>query len=755
MKPSFSVYCIQTLAALSITMAVPVHAGEYTSDISGPDVSLNTGSLVIPDMGNPGLETGGNLTISGGSVSTGNGEISIGGGSLILPGTGTGDITIGNTTIGKFNINGGNVLLPSKGSMSINTLTIEGGGSLTAGVDGSLDVDTMRILSGSAEFNGNLGGSNIHIKHLTIYNDSSLKCQGITMAQDAGSTLQLINATLSQMGYNVDVNAGNTFGAEGNSHLATNSLNMTQGSNLQLAVNSVNNMEGSAVLTTTGELSMGDVTLDLQGVEYLLEGRYKLLTRTEGTNLDTSNWTINGADAKQLSWENGTLYYTSGANYNRDAKTIDDLEEILGNLIIDGDEITLEGFVKAVEEALEGSTGHIVINRGGIHISGAGELDGHIIFNGNLKDIRKLFIEKDVTNITIDLVGGSENENNVDISDGKEVEVDSLSGKGGMKKTGKGKMVIHGNGHDVGGTLAIQEGQMILDAEPEAGEARNDDATQIRDLAVGNDEDKETELSVGKNARVEGETMSVDGSQAVVTNEGSMNFTDEVLVTKGHLDNNGSISKVTMNGGKISGSGSFAGLDMKGGKLVVGNSPGLQTYTKDAALTQGSVVFSVADTKTAATADTHGWNAAAYSTIDMGGNALTLGGDIRFVLEIGGDALLILTADEGATLTLNLNLIQNIADESLTLGDAEFAALLGNTTIIITEDADGLTDSTRAMAGKDITAMLSNASYAYSDNTLTFSGTLTYNSNLLIPEPATATLSLLALAALAARRRRQ
>ena len=207
--------------------------------------------------------------------------------------------------------------------------------------------------------------------------------------------------------------------------------------------------------------------------------------------------------------------------------------------------------------------------------------------------------------------------------------------------------------------------------------------------------------------------------------------------------------------GTVSGSGSFAGLEMVSGVLIVGNSPGLQTYTEAVELTKGSVIFSLADADHAATAETAGWDAEAYSTINMSGNALTLGGDVRFILEIGGSALETLVAAEGAILTFNLKLIQNIAADSLTLGESEFAALLRNTSIIITSDANGLSDNTSFLSGKDITAMLSNAAYAYDGNTLTFSGTVTYNSSLIIPEPTTATLSLLALASLAIRRRRK
>ncbi|MBR4310992.1 MAG: hypothetical protein IKT79_08175, partial [Akkermansia sp.] len=503
-----------------------------------------------------------------------------------------------------------------------------------------------------------------------------------------------------------------------------------------------------------------NIAFDLTGTEYLVAGDYKLLTRTEGFNYDISGWTLNGVSADKLRWENGTLYYTGGHDWNHgvtDDDDISDLEEILGNLIINGGDVTLEVVVQAIQDAVDAGfghgQGHIVINRGGIHISGAGDLDGHIIFNGDLKYIRKLFIEKDITNIKIELGGSSAAQNIVDVGGEYTVEIDELSGDGSMSKTGEGEMVIHGKGHKVGGTLEVQEGSLTFSVGN--GATDNEAETEINELVVGNKEDKNAKVKVDKDTKVKGNKLHLDGKNAVVTNEGTMEFSGEVKVEDGHLDNQGHISKVTMEGGTVSGSGTFDGLEMNGGELIVGNSPGLQLFTDVVALNEGMVIFSLSDASLAATADTHGWDSAAYSTMDLGGNALTLGEDVNFVLEIGGHALESLVAMDGATLTFSLNLIQNIDSGSLTLDEEAFAVLLDNTKIVITADSEGLFDEAMQLAGMDITEMLSNAKYSYEGNNLVFSGTVINDGSLTIPEPATATLSLLALAALAARRRRK
>lgn len=108
--------------------------------------------------------------------------------------------------------------------------------------------------------------------------------------------------------------------------------------------------------------------------------------------------------------------------------------------------------------------------------------------------------------------------------------------------------------------------------------------TEVHELVVGNKKDKEAKVKVDKDTKVKGNKMQVNGLHAVVTNNGTMEFTEEVKVKNGHLDNQGSISKVTLEGGKVSGSDTFAGLEMLGGELVVGNAPGLQTYSDDVEL---------------------------------------------------------------------------------------------------------------------------------------------------------------------------
>ncbi len=197
-------------------------------------------------------------------------------------------------------------------------------------------------------------------------------------------------------------------------------------------------------------------------------------------------------------------------------------------------------------------------------------------------------------------------------------------------------------------------------------------------------------------------------------------------------------------GGTLKGSGSMGAAEVQG-TLVVGNSPGAPTFAGDLTLYSGSeTVFSIAGLDTPATATLNGWESGAYSQITItDGGSLTLQDGARFTIEFGGDVL----AEIGGCqdFTFDVTLVK-AGEGSITLGDIELSQLLDNTDFLISPDA------LAGGAGWSLEYDRNNIAYSVQDNgsTLHLAGTAR-----LVPEPATATLSLLALAALAARRRRR
>ena len=211
------------------------------------------------------------------------------------------------------------------------------------------------------------------------------------------------------------------------------------------------------------------------------------------------------------------------------------------------------------------------------------------------------------------------------------------------------------------------------------------------------------------------------------------------------LDNNGVINAkaVVEQGGTLKGSGSLGATEVQG-TLVVGNSPGAPTFAGDLTLYSGSeTVFSIAGLDTPATATLNGWESAAYSHITITNGSLTLQDGARFTIEFGGALL----AEIGGCQDFSFDLtLVNAGEGAITLGDAALTLLLDNTDFLISPDA--------LAGGKGWSVEFDRSNMAYSvqanGSELHLVGTAR-----LVPEPATATLSLLALAALATRRKRK
>lgn len=256
-----------------------------------------------------------------------------------------------------------------------------------------------------------------------------------------------------------------------------------------------------------------------------------------------------------------------------------------------------------------------------------------------------------------------------------------------------------------------------------------------------------TKVTVGSETR--------EGTLTVVTNSTLQNegaVKSDNLIVKGTLDNNGTISASTtvQDGATLKGSGTMGQTLLSAGStFIVGNSPGATTFMGDLVVESGSSLkFSVSGLENAADAGHKGWESLTYSQIVVKGEeaAVTLSESADIVIAFGGSELF----SAGAELHS-----EQVTEFALTLisggmenATVDFAALMSHTTFTITDEAAGLPV---AANGTSWYINVTDAAYNIVGNDLVLSGNLHITRT---PEPATATLSLLALAALAARRRR-
>lgn len=615
-----------------------------------------------------------------------------------------------------------------------------------------------------------LGGGLFRLEYGAI-----LQTGGFIATADSDAQMWMVDSALNSTGYDVSFGSGNGFVVGGSNLLSANNFNMQEGSYMSFDLRAQYLSKSS--LMVNANMSINGLDIVIMNADIMAAGKYKLLTLEDETLYDIDNWnddikSVTGVDASSLNWENGTLYYTSTNNWiisvtedssiNQDTTgadivisngaTVEITTNHQGHQNCDnpkhgsrpdylGQNNAKPTHDNSVNKPYhhDAGDGNIVIVEGAAHIRDNGQFAGVLSFRGNKNEERYLYAEKNLNVPYIVVQTDSDAASYLHIKEGCNLETEGIVGAGNIVKQGAG--VLELNGYDNNETSSLYFGCLGV----EEGTVRIENGSQAY-IASSEIDGRNTSsiLQVGKDATMTGERITVIGDNSTLHNDG------KIVMDEG----------VTVNGGIVKGCGSFPSLTMNGGTLIVGNSPGQQVFLGDVTMKDCSVVFSLAEASSLATHDMYGWDASVNSVIDMGGNALTLSETVNFVLEIGGDALERLVTKTGNTLAVEMILIQNIG--ALNTEPENMATIFDNLTVIITKDVDGLSKELQSLAGKDITESLSLCQYQLVSaketsgvSNLVFSATLTNNGSLTVPEPSSATLSLIALACLAARRKRK
>lgn len=219
-------------------------------------------------------------------------------------------------------------------------------------------------------------------------------------------------------------------------------------------------------------------------------------------------------------------------------------------------------------------------------------------------------------------------------------------------------------------------------------------------------------------------------------------------------------------GGLLKGSGNFGKVVLAAGStLMVGNSPGVQSYQGELEVHSAELLYTIDDAVSWmnwAKEGQEGWGSGTYSTIKMNGNALTLENpDFTFAL---GERILQRCAGkaledalgEAFTITLDLQLFTGVN----TMAN-EYEVFSGYNTTYADNTTFKLSDDDENLVAKGLTADITAEGLRYYLSgkdlymTTKLNVMLAKAANDNVPEPATSTLSLLALAGFCARRRRK
>ena len=384
---------------------------------------------------------------------------------------------------------------------------------------------------------------------------------------------------------------------------------------------------------------------------------------------------------------------------------------------------------KTVKERKQVTTGNLRLMDGTVSLVDAtgttaefdkgGSVEGIVSFESSVKSginaARKLSVQRNNASVGELAVKTNEGTNTLEVAKDKKLTIGKLSGEGNLNKTGAGAAEVT-DAVTLNGEIRVKEGDFIF--------GQNVVLTDKTVLTVSN----------GANVQgKEGQALSLSITSGVQVNDGVLTLT------------------TTITGGTLKGSGSFANVTVDGGTLIVGNSPGLQTYTGNLDVNAGDIVFSVSDWGAAATDQLKGWSNDAYSNLKLNGtNELTFGDAANLKFAVGGEALATLLGGTGA---FSMDIATGLGNGEEYFNSELLKQLALATTFYVADEEGAFTNGAGLDAGADLTSRIYNLTYNLKDGgVLSLSGSFEQQ---VVPEPTTGTLSLLALASLAARRRRK
>ena len=324
--------------------------------------------------------------------------------------------------------------------------------------------------------------------------------------------------------------------------------------------------------------------------------------------------------------------------------------------------------------------------------------------------------------------------NTIDVTKGGELVVEQITGGQNLTKTGEGALEIKGGTHT--GGMDIQQGDVV-------------NSGNLGNVKVSGEGRLKNQGSAG---------VLTLGNGGVAEMKGSTNSTDTQLFTECEV----------ADGGILKGSGTFGKVNVKkGGTLIVGNSPGKQSYKDELIVEGGTMVFSIDDIpdswRSAASDTKNGWGSGTYSTLLMNNQGLTLNPD-EIVFVLGSGVLESSTGESdlmnalGKPITVSLTNVYFL-DELNAQSDIFNMAYADHLNVLEERTRFELSQEDGAIVSKGLQAVITPENIEF----YTAGISIVMNARLnvvlsaapAVPEPTTSTLSLLALASLCARRRRK
>lgn len=624
---------------------------------------------------------------------------------------------------------------------------------------------------------------------LQVVDGAILNGKGLTVAENSQATLLLRNGSMSHSGSNFTFNSTSELKLEGTNTITASKVTLGSGSALTVSLGQ-EHLNTAALALGGTDLATSQLAVNLERTDGLTSGMFKIISQTSASDFTTSSaWTVgnvsvngsgyaNRATFRDLVWQNGTLYYqvsrniwsntsgdrlwnTSSDNWTMNERSYTYLDgmdvsftdtgagevKLVGDvapasIIVNNSEGNDYSFVAADGGGrLTGSTGITKEGTGELSITTANVHTGATVLNGGTLRVRHS------TALGATAEGGTAT---VSTAAGTTLSVENNS-----------HLVLAGV-TDIKGAVEVAEGATL--EMQNAGYAASD-TTVAGELRFRGSESSTT--SAG----------TLSGTGTVSVQDSSVTFSSQSGFT-GNLNVEGAGASLQISSeaykaaGKVTVSGS-------GAKLTFGSGSTRNNVT----IQSGGLMELSSTGESAATVDLNnliiskGAVLSAQNTmVELPGTTVTLGDSLsRNTAQVGAVNAKLITLNSGSTYqALGGNLGLNGGELTLAISTTATQKI----TLILLGLGDYESDTQVTLfTGVNKVNFIYNGINATSDQTLKasdyFTGNwigedtkLVYNSaartvyvenvvNYTVPEPATATLSLLGLAALLGRRRRK
>lgn len=610
---------------------------------------------------------------------------------------------------------------------------------------------------------------------LQVVDGAKLNGHGLTIAADSNAKLLLRDASMEHSGYNFTFNNGTELELQGKNTLKASTLYFNSGSTLTTTVGQENLSTAVLSLGKTYVYTYDNFTINLASNDSIRSGSYKILSTSGSSYFKTaSNWTaanvtVNGSgdaariEFSDLVWENGTLYYKVGRNIWSNASGDCLWNETSDNWTMNGRSYTY-------------------VNNMDVYFTdeGAGEVK----------------LAGQIAPATIEVNNSEGNDYTISAAN----KNSKLTGETTITKNGTGTLTITAANEHSGATV-LNAGTLNLYNSTALGTTA-DGGTATVSTASG------TTLGIGNKSHVvlagdnsikgtvniesgsalyiqgkgyEAETSNVagtlifDGANSSTNNAGTLSGSGRVRVNNSTVQ----FAKLSNFSGDLSISGEDAQLKLGSNNLTVHKGCDLSFSSDNGGAMLSAARITVADGGNLEVEDlTLNIADVQYSRLTDSGAMLDLGTTYNTIVggTINADFVTLnmgasYTAN-GAALSLNdrgeLTLaVTKTATKKIDLYLDPTTTYAANAQVILFTDvatANFIADNSMGLKAGSGQIYTLNANNYFSSAWLNDDTTLVYDTNLgvvylegvnAIPEPTSATLSLLALTALAARRRRR